>query len=214
MQSCSYYLQKGHCKFGHNCKFDHPMGTLEYSPSASSLNEIPIASYVLSSSATAMVATVSFPELQDEFSPETKPGAAKTKDQSYGNSLSSAVDLVLSRNGPFSLSTVQYASQSSNSSITRNSREDSEVHHPGWIALVNSWNDVFSAPPYHLYFLTQNIPEHSLFTGDFFNFFEFLFPLHCEVCSICMRCWVHSVFNFFGGFGLFVAPFFFLWHHC
>lgn len=202
MQSCSYYLQKGHCKFGHNCKFDHPMGTLEYSPSASSLNEIPIASYLLSSSATTMVASVSFPELQDEFSPDTKLGAAKTKDQSYGNSLSSAVDLVLSCNGPFSLSTVQFSSQSSNSSINRNSMEDTEVHHPGWIALINSWNDVFSSTTiYPLHFLTQDIPEYSLSIGVFF----FL----CIVKFVQFAWyWFRSVFNFCGGFGLSVHLFF------
>lgn len=129
MQSCSFYLQKGHCKFGQNCKFDHPMGTLEYSPSASSLTDIPIASYMLSSS--AMVATVSFPELQADFISGTKLGASTIKDQPYGSSLTSSVGLVISRSGPFSLSTVQISSQSSNSNIARNKREDGEVHHPG-----------------------------------------------------------------------------------
>ncbi|KAL3531430.1 hypothetical protein ACH5RR_010752 [Cinchona calisaya] len=61
VQSCTFYLQKGHCKFGRNCKFDHPVGAVQYSPSASSLTDIPVAPYMLSSS-TAMVPTVSFPE--------------------------------------------------------------------------------------------------------------------------------------------------------
>lgn len=48
---CSHYAQKGVCKFGASCRFDHPMGTLlSYSPSASSLADMPVAPYPVGSS--------------------------------------------------------------------------------------------------------------------------------------------------------------------
>ncbi|KAF0919519.1 hypothetical protein E2562_029636 [Oryza meyeriana var. granulata] len=46
-QPCAYYTQHGFCKFGPTCKFDHPMGTLSYSPSASSITDLSIAPYPL-----------------------------------------------------------------------------------------------------------------------------------------------------------------------
>jgi hypothetical protein len=47
-QPCVYYSQHGFCKYGPGCKFDHPLGGLSYSPSASSLGDMPIAPYPLS----------------------------------------------------------------------------------------------------------------------------------------------------------------------
>ncbi|XP_047056405.1 zinc finger CCCH domain-containing protein 5-like [Lolium rigidum] len=44
-QPCVYYSQHGFCKYGPGCKFDHPLGALSYSPSASSLGDMPIAPY-------------------------------------------------------------------------------------------------------------------------------------------------------------------------
>lgn len=41
-QPCTFFMQNGYCKFGPTCKFDHPMGMLKYSPSVSSLTEIPV----------------------------------------------------------------------------------------------------------------------------------------------------------------------------
>ncbi|CAA0839935.1 Zinc finger CCCH domain-containing protein 32 [Striga hermonthica] len=46
---CSHYAQSGICKFGPTCRFDHPMRTLSYSPSASSLTDIPVAPYPVGS---------------------------------------------------------------------------------------------------------------------------------------------------------------------
>lgn len=52
--SCPYYVKHGICKFGPVCKFDHPMNLLPssppYSPSLSSLNEVPVAPFVPESS--------------------------------------------------------------------------------------------------------------------------------------------------------------------
>jgi Zinc finger C-x8-C-x5-C-x3-H type (and similar) len=39
-QPCNYYAKHGVCKYGPTCKFDHPMGTLSYTPSTSSLSAL------------------------------------------------------------------------------------------------------------------------------------------------------------------------------
>ncbi|KAH0637033.1 hypothetical protein KY289_036948 [Solanum tuberosum] len=65
VQPCSFYLLKGFCKFGSACKFDHPMGTVQYSSSASSLPDLQVAPYMLRSSFT--LAPMLLPELQAGF---------------------------------------------------------------------------------------------------------------------------------------------------
>ncbi|KAF8101195.1 hypothetical protein N665_0209s0051 [Sinapis alba] len=48
---CTHFAQHGICKFGPACKFDHSMGSsLSYSPSASSLTDMPVAPYPIGSS--------------------------------------------------------------------------------------------------------------------------------------------------------------------
>nr|XP_027069080.1 uncharacterized protein LOC113694346 [Coffea arabica] len=47
---CHHYLQNEVCKFGCSGMFDHPMGSLSYSPSASSLADVPVAPYAVGSS--------------------------------------------------------------------------------------------------------------------------------------------------------------------
>ncbi|KAL3697797.1 hypothetical protein R1sor_011873 [Riccia sorocarpa] len=44
-QPCTFYTRYGLCKFGPTCKFDHPLSGLPYSPSASSLTDLPVAPY-------------------------------------------------------------------------------------------------------------------------------------------------------------------------
>lgn len=46
---CTHYAQHGVCKFGSVCKFDHPMGSLSYGPSATSLVDMPVAPYLVGS---------------------------------------------------------------------------------------------------------------------------------------------------------------------
>ncbi|KAL0730152.1 hypothetical protein Bca4012_026245 [Brassica carinata] len=46
---CSHFAQHGVCKFGPACKFDHSTGS-SYSPSASSLTDMPVTHYPLGSS--------------------------------------------------------------------------------------------------------------------------------------------------------------------
>jgi hypothetical protein len=53
--ACSFYTRYGICKFGPTCKFDHPLlGGLTYSPSASSLSDMPVAPYPIGSSPTTL----------------------------------------------------------------------------------------------------------------------------------------------------------------
>ncbi|XP_071730425.1 zinc finger CCCH domain-containing protein 34-like isoform X2 [Rutidosis leptorrhynchoides] len=61
---CSHYAQNGVCKFGPSCKFDHPMGTLSYSPSASSLADMPVAPYPVGSYVGTLAPSSSSSELR------------------------------------------------------------------------------------------------------------------------------------------------------
>lgn len=63
---CSHYAQNGVCKFGPSCKFDHPMGTLSYSPSASSLADMPVAPYPVGSYMGTLAPSSSSSELRPE----------------------------------------------------------------------------------------------------------------------------------------------------
>ncbi|KAI7756565.1 hypothetical protein M8C21_009875 [Ambrosia artemisiifolia] len=63
---CSHYAQNGVCKFGPSCKYDHPMGTLSYSPSASSLADVPVAPYPVGSFINTLAPSSSLPELTME----------------------------------------------------------------------------------------------------------------------------------------------------
>ncbi|KAF2542556.1 hypothetical protein F2Q68_00033135 [Brassica cretica] len=64
---CSHFAQHGICKFGPACKFNHSMSSsLSYSPSASSLTNMPVAPYPIVSSSNeptteAVTAAVSSP---------------------------------------------------------------------------------------------------------------------------------------------------------
>ncbi|KAH9322304.1 hypothetical protein KI387_016943 [Taxus chinensis] len=50
--TCTYYNRYGICKFGPTCRFDHPMTGISYSPSSSSLSELPVVPYPRVSSPT------------------------------------------------------------------------------------------------------------------------------------------------------------------
>ncbi|KAH9328388.1 hypothetical protein KI387_000496, partial [Taxus chinensis] len=66
LPTCSFYAQHGICKYGPSCKFDHPMGTLSYSPSASSLTDMPVAPYPIGSSSATLAPSSSSSELRPE----------------------------------------------------------------------------------------------------------------------------------------------------
>lgn len=64
---CSHYAQTGVCKFGPSCKFDHPIRSLSYSPSASSLTDIPVAPYPVGSTHATLAPSSSSSDLRPEF---------------------------------------------------------------------------------------------------------------------------------------------------
>ncbi|KAL2341148.1 hypothetical protein Fmac_009088 [Flemingia macrophylla] len=65
---CIHYAQHGACKFGSACKFDHPMGSLSYSPSASSMADMAVAPYNVGSTISTVVPSSSSSELRPELS--------------------------------------------------------------------------------------------------------------------------------------------------
>ncbi|THF93933.1 hypothetical protein TEA_017623 [Camellia sinensis var. sinensis] len=110
VQPCAFYLQNGYCKFGHTCKFDHPMGTGRYSPSASSLTDMSVAPYMVGPSLATMAPSFSYSELRPEFISGSNPHSSRMP--SSGNTSSSSVGLIFSQTGSASLSDVQLSSQS------------------------------------------------------------------------------------------------------
>ncbi|KAL8195752.1 hypothetical protein R6Q57_025505 [Mikania cordata] len=85
---CSHYAKNGVCKFGPSCKFDHPMGTLSYSPSASSLADMPVAPYPVGSYIGTLAPSSSSSELRPELTSTTMvPGG------STGSSLSQSMQI-------------------------------------------------------------------------------------------------------------------------
>ncbi|KAJ4910683.1 Zinc finger CCCH domain-containing protein 58 [Raphanus sativus] len=64
---CSHFAQHGFCKFGPACKFDHSMASssLSYSPSASSLTDMPVP-YPLGSSSLLTLAPSSSSSMSDQ----------------------------------------------------------------------------------------------------------------------------------------------------
>ncbi|KAJ0737439.1 putative transcription factor C3H family [Helianthus annuus] len=75
---CTHYSQKGVCKFGPSCKFDHPMGTLSYSPSASSLADMPVAPYPVGSSIVTLAPSSSSSELRPDLVSSSKEDGLST----------------------------------------------------------------------------------------------------------------------------------------
>ncbi|XP_057866420.2 zinc finger CCCH domain-containing protein ZFN-like isoform X1 [Cryptomeria japonica] len=71
--TCSYYAQRGICKYGPTCKYDHPLGTLSYSPSASSLTDMPVAPYPVGFSSATLAPSSSSSDLR----PEAAAGSSK-----------------------------------------------------------------------------------------------------------------------------------------
>ncbi|KAI7979357.1 Zinc finger CCCH domain-containing protein 6 [Camellia lanceoleosa] len=102
VQPCAFYLQNGYCKFGRTCKFDHPMGTVRYSPSASSLTDMSVAPYMVGPSLATMAPLFSYSELRPEFISGSNPHSSRMP--SSGNTSSSSVGLIFSQTGYASLS--------------------------------------------------------------------------------------------------------------
>ncbi|PON57159.1 Zinc finger, CCCH-type [Parasponia andersonii] len=119
VQPCTFYLQNGHCKFGASCKFDHPMGTMRYSPSASSLIDMPVTPYPVGSLLATLAPSSTSSDLHPEYS---------SRMPSSGNTSTSSVGLIFSQTVPVSLSDVQLSTQSSVPlSSSRSTRQGGEV---------------------------------------------------------------------------------------
>ncbi|XP_077218138.1 zinc finger CCCH domain-containing protein ZFN-like isoform X2 [Tasmannia lanceolata] len=93
---CTFYAQHGVCKFGSTCKFDHPMGTLSYSPSASSLADMPVAPYPIGSSLTTL-APSSSSELRQEFVAGPRMPSFETRMPSSQSTSSGSVGSIFSQ---------------------------------------------------------------------------------------------------------------------
>ncbi|KAE9609585.1 putative transcription factor C3H family [Lupinus albus] len=125
---CTHYTQRGVCKFGPACKFDHPMGSLRYSPSASSLTDMPVAPYYsVGSSHGTLAPSSSSSELQHELASGSSNEPASSRMSSSTSTLTGSVGLTLSSGGPISQSGTQPSIQSSSSLATANATMSSTV---------------------------------------------------------------------------------------
>ncbi|GER33136.1 zinc finger CCCH domain-containing protein 6, partial [Striga asiatica] len=112
MPICSHYAQSGMCRYGPSCRFDHPMGTMTYSPSASSLTDIPVAPYPVGFTSAALAPSSSSLDLK----PETLSGLNKDlvpSQISDVNSSSTSVGSILSKPGPAPQSGAQHSGPAS-----------------------------------------------------------------------------------------------------
>ncbi|EEF41630.1 nucleic acid binding protein, putative [Ricinus communis] len=123
-QHCTFYLRNGHCKFGSTCKFDHPMETMRYSPSASSLIDMPVAPYPVGS----LLATLAPSSSSSELIGGTKIDPYLSRIPSSGNTSSSGVGLMFSQTGSVPLSELQLPSQNPVPlTSSRSTRQGAEV---------------------------------------------------------------------------------------
>lgn len=101
---CTHYAQNGVCKYGPSCKFDHPMGTLSYSPSASSLADMPVAPYPVGTSIGTLAPSSSSSELRPELLSASNKDGLSTRMSSMSMS-SGSVGSSFSKSMPPSQST-------------------------------------------------------------------------------------------------------------
>ncbi|CAN0900558.1 Zinc finger CCCH domain-containing protein 32 [Linum grandiflorum] len=83
---CTHYTQRGQCKFGAVCRFDHPIPTaISYSPSASSLADMPVAPYPVGSSLGTLAPSSSSSELN---SGSSRDSSSSTRNRNMASSVS------------------------------------------------------------------------------------------------------------------------------
>ncbi|KAB2040137.1 hypothetical protein ERO13_D02G052900v2 [Gossypium hirsutum] len=108
---CSHYSQHAVCKFGPACKFDHPMEQLSYSPSTSSLSDIPVGS------------TIATLAPSSDLRPKLLSGSGKDSDpavmSSSVSSSSESIGLVFSEGAAIPPSSTQQSGPSSGPSAGR-----------------------------------------------------------------------------------------------
>ncbi|OMO53705.1 Zinc finger, CCCH-type [Corchorus capsularis] len=120
---CTHYSQRGVCKFGAACRFDHPMGTLSYSPSASSLADMPVAPYPVGSTIGTLAPSSSSSELRPELISGSSKETAPVIMSSSVSSSSESVGSVFSKGAPVPHSSSQQSSQNTASSTSSGSTE-------------------------------------------------------------------------------------------
>ncbi|KAF2298550.1 hypothetical protein GH714_024079 [Hevea brasiliensis] len=130
VQPCAFYLQNGNCKFGATCKFDHPMATVRYSPSTSSLIDMPVSPYPVGSLLATLVPSSSSAELRPELIGVTKKDPYLSRIPPSGNTSSNSVGLIFSQTGSLPLPELQHSIQSSVPLAGgRSTRQGGEVRH-------------------------------------------------------------------------------------
>ncbi|XP_075655355.1 zinc finger CCCH domain-containing protein 58 isoform X2 [Castanea sativa] len=110
---CTHYAQRGVCKFGSACKFDHPVGTLSYSPSASSLTDVPVAPYPVGSSIGTLAPSSSSSELRPELISGSSKDSVSSRMSSSMSTSSGSIGSTFSQGGPTPHSTVQQSAPGS-----------------------------------------------------------------------------------------------------
>lgn len=132
---CSHYAQNGVCKFGPSCKFDHPMRTLSYSPSASSLTDMPVAPYPVGSTIATLAPSSSSSDLRPERLSGFSTDASSLQLSSMSSSGGASVGSIFSKTGALPQSNVQQQSgQGSISSSGGSSVSNGgETHTSSWL---------------------------------------------------------------------------------
>lgn len=97
--TCTFYLQHGVCKYGPMCRYDHPMGTMSYSPSASSFGDTPVAPHTIGSSLPTLAPSSSTSELRADMIGGSNQVSFSTRMTSADNSSSTLAGSVYSRSG-------------------------------------------------------------------------------------------------------------------
>lgn len=110
---CTHYAQRGVCKFGPACKYDHSMGTLSYSPSASSLADIPVAPYPVGSSIGTLAPSFSSSELRPELVSGSSKDSVSSRMSSSMSASTGSVGSTFSKSGSVPHSAVQPSAQGS-----------------------------------------------------------------------------------------------------
>ncbi|TXG71769.1 hypothetical protein EZV62_000348 [Acer yangbiense] len=124
---CTHYAQRGVCKFGSACKFDHPMGALSYSPSASSLADMPVAPYPVGASIGTLAPSSSSSDLRPELISGSSKDSATTRMSSTISTSSGSVGSIFSKSGPVPHSSLQQSGQSSGPSTTGGNGSSTEA---------------------------------------------------------------------------------------
>lgn len=121
-QTCSFYVRQGFCKYGPTCKYDHPMGTLSYSPSASSLADMPVAPYPVGSAPATLAPSFSSTELRTETTAGPFKESILTPETPLSSSAGESLDL--GAQGPLlSTSTGLTSSESEENPLVKKSNQ-------------------------------------------------------------------------------------------